>query len=92
MGKSKDLHKIGAPEKWFTWVSSGVTRKHYVRLERLARYEHSSLLETIKNYNNEKSHTIGPCGLYYKLFTIIIYVRNAIGQYYRTMIVNYDHS
>ncbi len=25
------------------------------------------------------------CGLYYKQFTIVIYDRNAIGQYYKTM-------
>ncbi len=35
------------------------------------------------------------CGLYYKQFTIVIYDRNAIGQYYKTMsitIVDYDRS
>jgi hypothetical protein len=35
------------------------------------------------------------CGLYYKIFTIIIYNRNAICQYYKTMIVvkaNYNCS
>jgi len=32
------------------------------------------------------------CGLYYKTFTIVIYDCNAIGQYYKTMIVDYDHS
>jgi hypothetical protein len=34
-------------------------------------------------------------GLYYKSFTIVIYERNAIGQYYKTTIVvnaNYDRS
>ncbi len=34
-------------------------------------------------------------GLYYKQFTIVIYDRNAIGQYYKTMsimIVDYDRS
>jgi hypothetical protein len=33
------------------------------------------------------------CGLYYKTFRIVIYNRNAIGQYYKTTIVvmaNYD--
>ncbi len=33
-----------------------------------------------------------PCGLYYKTFTIVIYNRNAIGQYYKTTIVDYDCS
>ncbi len=35
------------------------------------------------------------CGLYYKSFTIVIYERNAVGQYYKTTIVvnaNYDRS
>ncbi len=27
------------------------------------------------------------CGLYYKIFTIVTYNRNAIGQYYETTIV-----
>ncbi len=27
------------------------------------------------------------CGLYYKRFMIVIYERNAIGQYYKTTIV-----
>jgi hypothetical protein len=31
-------------------------------------------------------------GLYYKTFTIVIYDRNAIGQYYKTKIVGYDRS
>jgi hypothetical protein len=31
-------------------------------------------------------------GLYYKLFTIVIYEHNAIGQYYKTTIVDYDCS
>jgi hypothetical protein len=37
----------------------------------------------------------GTSGLYYKQFTIVIYDRNAIGQYYKTMstmIVDYDSS
>ncbi len=28
-----------------------------------------------------------PCGLYYKIFTIVIYDRNVIGQYYKTTMV-----
>jgi hypothetical protein len=31
-------------------------------------------------------------GLYYKLFMIVIYDHNAIGQYYKTTIVDYDRS
>ncbi len=32
------------------------------------------------------------CGLYYKIFMIVIYDPNAIGQYYETTIVDYDRS
>ncbi len=32
------------------------------------------------------------CGLYYKLFTIAIYDRNAIGQYYKTTSIDYDRN
>jgi hypothetical protein len=37
--------------------------------------------ETFLNF-----YEINPCGLYYKCFTIIIYNRNDIGQYYKTRI------
>ncbi len=37
-------------------------------------------------------YEIEPSGLYYKTFTIIIYNRNAIGQYYKTTITDYDRS
>jgi hypothetical protein len=32
------------------------------------------------------------CGLYYKTFRIVIYDRNDTSQYYKTTIVDYDHS
>ncbi len=32
------------------------------------------------------------CGLYYKTFTMVIYDRNTIGQYYKTTIIDYDCS
>ncbi len=40
-------------------------------------------------------YEIDSCGLCYKNFTIVIYDRNAIGQYYKTTIVvmaSYDRS
>ncbi len=43
LGKSRSLSKEGAPEKRFTWEGSGLTRKHYIRLESGARNKHSSL-------------------------------------------------
>jgi hypothetical protein len=38
------------------------------------------------------STTSGTCGLYYKIFIIVIYNHNAIGQYFKTTIVDYDRS
>jgi hypothetical protein len=38
------------------------------------------------------STTSGTCGLYYNIFMIVIYNHNAIGQYYKTTIVDYDRS
>ncbi len=52
------------------------------------------MMESI-NYSCNKFYDTGPSGLYYKSFMIVIYERNAIGQYYKTTIVdnaNYDHS
>jgi hypothetical protein len=42
--KARSLPKSGAPERQFTWVGSGLTRKHKTKLERLARDKHPSLL------------------------------------------------
>ncbi len=41
-----------------------------------------------------KFHNNGPCGLYYKSFTIVIYSRIDSGQYNKSMImiIIYDHS
>ncbi len=50
VGKVKKiLPNIGEPERLFTQVGSGFTRKHENRLERLVRDKHTSLIWTNKN-------------------------------------------
>jgi hypothetical protein len=39
---------------------SGLTCKHYTRLERLARDKHSSLLRKSVNYGRKKFYSTGP--------------------------------
>jgi hypothetical protein len=48
------------PEKCFTRVGSGVTRKYWTRLERPIRYKHSSLLQTLIKCEEKKFYNIGP--------------------------------
>jgi hypothetical protein len=49
-----------APERCFTRVGSGLTCKHYTRLERLARDKHSSLLQKFVTYGRKKFYNIVP--------------------------------
>ncbi len=42
--------------------------KHYTILEKLARDEHSSLLQKIVTYGCKKFYNIGPWGLYHKIY------------------------
>jgi hypothetical protein len=44
VGKARSISKSGAPESFLIQVGSGVTNKHYAKLERLAKDKHSSLL------------------------------------------------
>ncbi len=46
--KARNLPYIGAPERCFPWGGSGLTCKHYNRLERFSRDKHSSLLRTLR--------------------------------------------
>ncbi len=39
------------------------------------------------NYGRKKFYDTGPCGLYYKCFTFIIYTHNDSGQYYKITIM-----
>jgi len=48
-----------------TWVSSGLTRKHYTRLERLNRHKHSSLLRKTINNGHKKFYSTGPSRVFY---------------------------
>ncbi len=54
------LPKCRAPERCFTWIGSDLNHKLQVRLERLARDKHSSLLLTLVNYECKKFFNIGP--------------------------------
>jgi hypothetical protein len=43
-GKARSLPYCGATEMCFTWIASGLDRKHQNRLEKFAKKKHSSLL------------------------------------------------
>jgi hypothetical protein len=58
VGKASDLPKSGATEKCFTWVGHGLARKHWTRLERLARDKHPSLLRKSVNYGRKRFYNI----------------------------------
>ncbi len=60
MGKARGLPQGRVPERCFTWVGSGLTRKFQTRLERLARDKNSSLLQKSVNYGCKKFYRIGP--------------------------------
>ncbi len=55
VGKARSLPQSGAPR-----VSSGLTLEYQTRLERLARYKHSSLLRTLVNYGHKNFNNILP--------------------------------
>jgi hypothetical protein len=58
-GKARSLPYSGAPEKFFTLVGSGFTRKHYTRLKKLAGDKHCGLLHILVNYGRKKFYRIG---------------------------------
>ncbi len=73
------------------------------RQQQLQKQQQSMEIRQMNAHRYWHSLTITSCkkdmvkisGLYYKNFTIVIYDRNAIGQYYKTTIVvmaNYDRS
>jgi hypothetical protein len=51
--EARSLPLSGGPERCFTLESTGLSNKHYTRLDRLARDRHSSLLQTFANYGRE---------------------------------------
>jgi hypothetical protein len=62
LDKTRGLPQSVAPERCYTWVGSGLTRKHLTKLERLGRGKHSSLLQKSTNYGRKKFYSFG-CGL-----------------------------
>ncbi len=50
-GEARGLPKSGALERCFTRLGSGLTRKHFTRLERLVRDKHSSFFGTFIIYD-----------------------------------------
>jgi hypothetical protein len=65
-GKARIQPKMGAPERCFTWVGSGLTHRHYTRLERVVREKHTSLLRKIVTIGRKKFYNTDPWGQYYK--------------------------
>jgi hypothetical protein len=59
--ETRSLPQSGAPAWCFTRVGSGLVCNHKIRLERLARDKHSSLLRKYINYGHKKFYNIGPC-------------------------------
>ncbi len=68
VGEARSLPWREAPERSFTQVGSGLTRKHYTRLERLAKDKHSSLLQKSVNYGQKSIITLAPGPKVIKLF------------------------
>jgi len=58
VGEARSLSYSGAPERSLTLVGSGLTRKHWTRLERLARDKNSSLWKSV-NYDRKKFYSTG---------------------------------
>ncbi len=52
----------------FTPVGSGLTRKHWAWLDRLARSKQSRLLRKVINYGRKKTYNISTYCQYYKTF------------------------
>ncbi len=69
LGNARGLPQGGAPEKCLTCEGSGLTHKHWTRLEKLTRLNHSNLLQIFVNYVRKSFMTLGPCD------TVIILLR-----------------
>ncbi len=59
VGKARSLPQSGGPERCFTQVGFTFPCKHQTRLEKLKKYKHYSLLQTLINYCSKKFHNIG---------------------------------
>jgi hypothetical protein len=84
VGMAKSLPLSGALERCFTWVGSFRTHKHCTILERLARDEHSSLLQKLVTYGRKKVYKIG---LRSRLIVIVLArtFRHSGGLHYKTV-------
>jgi hypothetical protein len=60
VGEARSIPYCEAPERCCPWVGSGLTHKHQTRLERLARDNHSKLVQKFVNYGHKKFYRIGP--------------------------------
>jgi hypothetical protein len=66
--EARSLPQSGTPERGFTLVGSGLTHKHWTRLEKLARDKHSIILRKSINYGQKKFYNIGPRSQFFKTF------------------------
>jgi hypothetical protein len=57
----------GAPERFCTWIGSGLTHKHNTKLARPSRYKHTSLLRTSINYGQKSVIILAPGLIHLKL-------------------------
>ncbi len=64
VGKARGKPQGSAPEKLFTRVGPRLTRKHQIRLERLARDKHFRFFQRFVNQGPENIYNIGPWWLY----------------------------
>jgi hypothetical protein len=68
VGKARSQPFSVEPERCFTWVGSCLTHKHYTILEKLARTQHSSLVQKFTIYDRKKFYNIGPWCQCHKTF------------------------
>jgi hypothetical protein len=68
MGKARSLPKSGAPKRFFPRFCSSPTHKHYTRLKRLVKHEHSSLSGTFINNDCKEFYNVVPRWQCHKIY------------------------
>jgi len=58
MVEASGLPYNGTPERCFSHIGSGLIRKHYTRLQRLAMDKQTSILRKSVNYDRKKFYRI----------------------------------